>query len=199
MNQPLNSRRNFLSTLAILTSGTVVAGSPLSLFDKNGTGGDTTLQKNWDELLKNSSASVFLNMTGITLPHNFAAINGLESKMGDIVSFDKENMLAQPIWIYWGNNRRTPDDVVISFFENSYPYKKIKSINRFELKALVKPEIVNADENTLQAMCNKKQQDGNTKAALSVQTRILKGKHAQDIKLYSNNKIVLNQQLFYNI
>lgn len=198
MSQPLNSRRNFLGTLAILTSGTVVAGSPLSLFDKNATG-DTTVQKNWEKFVKNSGAAGFLNITGIVLPHNFTPINGLESRTGDIVSFEKENMLAQPTWIYWGNNRNTPDDVVISFFENSHPYKKIKTINRFELKALVKLDTGNTDENMLQAICNKKQQTGNVKPMLNIQTLIRKGKHVQDVTLYSDNKMVLKEQLFYNV
>lgn len=197
-NQSLNSRRNFLGTLAILTSGTVVAGSPLSLFQESSTG-DTTLQKHWDALIKNRGASGFLNITGTTLPHNFTPIDGLVSKMGNIVSFDKENMLAQPTWIYRGNNRNNPDDVVISFFENSYPYKKIKSINRFELKALVKLDTGNSDENILQALCNKKQQTDNAKAMFSVKTRICKGKYTQDINLYRNNEIVFKEHLFYNI
>jgi hypothetical protein len=198
MNQLLNSRRNFLGTLAILTSGTVVAGSPLSLFDNDATG-DNTVEKTWNEFIKNSGASRFLNITGITLPHNLTAINGLVNKAGDIVSFEKENMLALPTWIYWGNNRNRPDDVIVSFFENSYPYKKIKSIDRFELKALVKLGNTNGDDNLLQAICTKQHGLNAAKTKLVVQTRITKKKHVQDISLYNNNNIVLKEQLFYNI
>lgn len=198
MNQPLNSRRNFLGTLAILTSGTVVAGSPLSLFD-NGATGDTTVEKSWSEFIKNNGASGFLNITGITLPHGLTAINGFVNRAGDIVSFEKENMLALPTWIYWDNNRNTPDDVVVSFFENSYPYKKIKSINRFELKALVKLGNTNGDANLLQAICTKPHRADAAGTKLVLQTRIAKRKQIQDISLYSNNNIVLKEQLFYNI
>lgn len=196
MKPTSNSRRNFLGTLAILTSGTVVAGSPLSLLDTgNKPMGDASLQKSWNEVIKNNGASGFLNITGTELPHGFSSINGLQHKAGDIVCFGKENILAQPAWIYWGNNRNTPDDVVISFFENSYPYKKIKSINRFELKALAK---LGTDKNILQGLCTKNR--STNKAKLNVQTRIRKRKQVQqDIKLYSNNEIVLKEQLFYNV
>ena len=58
-------------------------------------------------------------------------------KNGEIIYFSKENILAQPTWIYWKTNKSKPVDVVITLFEGN-SLKKITRLNRFEVDALYK-------------------------------------------------------------
>lgn len=189
--QPTNSRRNFLSTLAILSSGSLLAGSPLNVFGAHSS--TISLEENWDLLLKNYGATHLLDLPGC-VSVSMQALPGQLNQVGNLVSFGKEQLLAQPTWIFWGNNRNQPNDVVITFFEDKYPYKKIKSINRFELQALIQ---LPAHKVPLLAICNSKKVEG--KDGLLVKTRITRKKAVQDVQLFSNANIILRQQFFYNV
>jgi hypothetical protein len=186
-----NSRRHFLSTMAMLGSATVLAGSPLPLFDTKTPA--ASLKKSWSLLQKNYGASVFLNLTGGVPAFSLPFVPGQVNKEGKMVEFREENLLAQPTWIYWGKNTSEPDDVVITFYGNVYPYKKIKSINRFEMQALA--QLPN-NNNLLHAICTQPTEE---KSRLAVHTRIAKSKITQDVHLVANNNIVLKQQFFYNV
>lgn len=190
--QPTNSRRNFLSTLAILSSGTVLAGSPLNVWGKSSAA--VSLQDNWDLLIKKYGVSGFLNLAGSVSPLVLQPVEGQLNKAGDMVSFGKEQLLAQPTWIFWGTNRSEPDDVVVTFYEDSYPYKKIQSINRFELQALLQLPSAN---DPLPALRNKGM--AGAKDGLVVKTRITRKKAVQDVQLFANKNIIFKQQFFYNV
>jgi hypothetical protein len=190
--QPTNSRRNFLSTLAILGSGTVLAGSPLNVWAKNSSA--SSLEANWALLVKNYGATGFLKLAASVSQQVLQPVMGQLNKACDIVHFGKENLLAQPTWIYWANNGNQPSDVVITFYEASHPYKKLQSINRFELQALVQMPI---DKNPLPAICKKGV--AAAKNRLQVKTKIGRKKAVQDVQLFENKNIVFNQQFFYNI
>lgn len=188
-----NSRRNFLSALAILSSGTVLAGSPLAMFEKTDAGG-ASLKSKWALFINKYGAGSFLNIAGSAVSHNMQAVNGHTHTFGEIVRFTEQRLLAQPTWIHWRGNKRRPDDVVIHFYEDAYPYKKIKSINRFELLALIQ---LQEQENLLQAICIKNKETNTNR--LEVKTRIAKRKTVQEVNFFANNNIVLKQQFFYNV
>lgn len=190
--QATNSRRNFLSTLAILGSGTVLAGSPLNVWGKNSKA--ASLEDTWALLVNNYGASGFVNLAGSVTPQVLQPVTGQLNKAGDVVSFDKEQLLAQPTWIFWGDNHSEPNDVVVTFYENSYPYKKIQSINGFELQALVQ---MPSDKDPLLALRNRAM--AGDKDGLVVKTRITKEKAVQEVQLFANKNIVFKQQFFYNI
>lgn len=188
-----NSRRNFLSSLAILGSGTVLAGSPLAIFE-NGDASNASLKSKWAALINKYGASSFLNVAGSAISHNMQAVNGHTHTGGEIVCFSEQKLLAQPTWIYWGRNRGRADDVVIHLYEDVHPYKRVKSINRFELLALVQ---LPGQENLLQAICTKHKEENRNR--LEVKTRIAKRKTVQEVNLFANNNIVSKQQFIYNV
>lgn len=193
MNPVTNSRRNFLGIMAILTSGTVVAGSPLCLLnDKKSSA--ALLKKDWETFLAAGEARSVIPMH--TLQTGIEAMNGQRFEAGEAMYLPQQNMLAQPTWIYWGNNNK-PSDVIVSFFENSGDHKKIKNINRFELAALAKLGATHADKDLLQHICTKKAQD--KKPALNILTKIKKDQQLQNVVLYKNNTVVFKEQLFYNV
>lgn len=191
-----NSRRNFLSSIAILSAGTVVAGSPASLFS---SGGDEQIspEKTWKTFIKNAGASGYLDIAGIELTVVNTEVKGHGVKKGGIVSFEKEGLLAQPAWIYWGNNLSQPADVLINIYENSYPYKRLGTINRYELEALAQVSKKNADENFLLASCIKNNTENKLMPRLKINTKIKNGKLSQDISFHKNDSVILKQQLFY--
>jgi hypothetical protein len=192
-----NSRRNFLSSIAILSAGTVIAGSPAKLFS---SGEDETMnpEEAWKTYMKNAGASVCLNVAGLELPVTSTEVKGHLVKRGRIVSFEKENLLAQPAWIYWGSNTTKPADVLINVYENKYPYKRLTTINRYELNALAQVSKKNAGENLLLASCVKNNIENKQLRRLRIHTKINKRKLSQDISFYKNDSIILKEQLFYS-
>jgi hypothetical protein len=194
MNHSAKSRRNFLGIMGILTSGTVIAGSPLCLLEEKETVNES-LQRDWTAFVENNKATRFFNLTGIDLQTKLVPIDGQQNKAGDIMHLSKENILVLPTWIHWNNSVKAKD-VVISFFENSYPYKKIKSINRFELTAINKLSTENTDTNILQTLCIKNTQATSPKSGISA--RINKSRRLQNVTLYCNHRIILKENLFYN-
>ncbi len=190
--QPTHSRRNFLSTLAILSSGTVLAGSPLNIWGKDTKA--ASLEDSWALLVKKYGASTFVNFAGGNSLPEMLPVTGQLNKTGGITRFEKEQILAQPTWIFWSNNRSEPDDVVVTFFEDSYPYKKIQSINRFELQALVQ---LPAHKDRLPALRNKGAAGATD--GLVVTTSIKRKKAVQDVQLFANKNIVFTQQFLYNV
>ena len=191
-----NSRRNFLGIMALLTSGTVLAGSPLVLLEEDGQKED--LKKSWEKLLQQYNATGFLTIGDIQLPQMPEPLKGQTHTTGPIISFEQEGILAQPTWVHWKNNDK-PRDLLISFFENNAAYKKIVTINRYELEAMLKLSTTANSESLLTAICkNCKAQKNGMKNGLQVKTSIKKNKGVQQAILYKHNNIVLENQFIIN-
>ena len=191
-----NSRRSFLSSLAILSAGTVLAGNPSNLFSADGEQ-QFDLKKTWNAFIKAAGASVFLNI-GMDLPVNHTNVKGHRTQKGTIFNFEKENLLAQPTWIYWANNEAKPADVIINIYENSFPYNRIIALDRFQLNALFELTKKSSEKNLLLAVCCKNDEK-NSKQKLKIKTSIKKRKQTQNICFYKNNKLILKENLFYNV
>lgn len=194
MNHSAKSRRNFLGIMGLLTSGTVIAGSPLGLLE-NKEGGKGSLQQDWTAFVENNKATPFVNLTGIHLQTKLVPLDGQQNMEGDVLHLPKENILVLPTWIHWNNSNKA-NDVLISLFENNYPYKKIKSINRFELAALTKLSSKGTESDILQTFCTKNKQTISSKTAISA--RINKKWRLQHVTLHCNNRIILKENLFYH-
>ncbi|RYY32429.1 MAG: hypothetical protein EOP46_19010 [Sphingobacteriaceae bacterium] len=193
MNESMNSRRNFLSTLAILTSGTLVAGSPANLL--KGANHTLSVKERWNEFRKRFEASPYFSGTGMELSYNPAAINGHRNKAGEFLSLSN-GLLVQPTWIYWGADKQEPDDVLVTFYETNNGMRKIKTINRFELDALVTMAVKKEPRQLLNILCNKDKQKAKDFIA---HTYVKKTNLMQVVKLYNNKELVLKKQLFYNV
>ncbi len=192
MKEIANSRRNFLTTLALLSSGTVLAGAPAGLFD-TGKAGNASLKKSWATLVKNYGASGLVDFTN-GVAHTLEPVKGHSHQAGETVSFSTQNLLAQPTWIFWDKNSSHPDDMLVHFFENSYPYKKVKSINRFELLALVQ---LTSEEYMIQAICIPSRDTNHPR--LDVKTRTGKRQNILEANLIGNHKVVFTKQFSYTV
>lgn len=191
-----NSRRQFLGSLAILAAGTAFAG-PHSQLLALGTPSDD-LERMWRQYLKNTNAVRYSGNVNKDCYLNINA-NGQQVKAGGFVLFEKENLIAQPVWIYWLNKRSAPSDVVINVFENEYPYKKIRSLNRFELEALHKVSKKQAEELLLTAACAKNTFEKTVAHSMEIKTIFLIKSYSKQIRYYKNNQLILNDQQLYNI
>jgi len=188
------SRRNFLSSIAILSAGTAIAGSPVKIFSSNNEVAD--LRNKWKSFLKIAGAKEYDGFADLNQSENIPLIKGHLHEQGKLVFFEKENLLAQPTWIYWQNNKYKPADIIINVFENKYPYKKLRALNRFELEALLQFSKKTEEENLLLALCTQKGIGHKTHAI--VITKIQKKSPTQEIAFYKNGTLLRNEKLIYN-
>ncbi|RXK60946.1 twin-arginine translocation signal domain-containing protein [Lacibacter luteus] len=134
MNVSNNSRRSFLTNAAILTAGLAIA-SPVQLFAKPVS--STNLNESWKTFCKMYNA-VRLQQTGDLKDEAVNRIaKGHVAVEGEYVHFQQEQLVARPIWIYWGEKKSTPDDVIVTFFSTKSAPEKLFRLNRYELEGLL--------------------------------------------------------------
>src|SRR5437868_12347823 len=106
------NRRNFLSSIAILSAGTAL-GSGIKYFTPPGVAYLNDLQKKWMEFWKRSGGQVFHGMINHDIINYNKETKGHFYEYGQVIYFPAENILARPTWIFW-NNSAKPADVVIN-------------------------------------------------------------------------------------
>lgn len=188
------SRRHFLSSIAILSAASTIAGSPVRVFSKNDE--EESLMQKWKSFLKISGAKEQDDLPDLNEREPIPLIKGHYHKQGRLVFFQKENMLAQPTWIYWQKNHYKPTDVIINVFENKFPYKKLRALNRFELDALLNFSKKVEEENLLLALCTQKYSGDKTHAIVitKIQTKL----PDQEIAFFKKGILIRNEKLIYN-
>jgi hypothetical protein len=191
MSNSIYTRRNFLSSVAILASATLIARSPAGLLTEDEK---TDIEGSWKKFMQLNEASAFLNVNNFQ-PEAIAAIAGQRFSPGAIVAFDSYGLLAQPTFIYWDNSSK-PADIVIRLFENSYPYDTIKTFNRFETEAFNQLAKTKQPAELIRLACSTRANKANR---MLVKTTIKKRKQLHEVTVFENNQAVFNQQLFYNI
>jgi hypothetical protein len=195
MQIPENSRRNFISNIAILSAG--IAFKPAishlpSVNDK------TDIKRKWELFWKRSGGQKINNFAELQKDNGLAKTKGHVHKIGDIIYFSKENILAQPSWIYWENNTTVPVDVVITLFEKN-SLKKITRLNRFEADALYKVADNYRADNLMEAYCNSvKPSVTKTMALLKSKTSANKNSQEYHVSYYKNNSLVLDKKFIYH-
>jgi hypothetical protein len=194
MNQYLNSRRSFIASMAILSAGAALQ-PPGSLLGNSGT---NDLKQQWKQFCKNNNG-----IAGVTQPLNPSIIPpcaGHSYKLGSAVYFACEGIQAQPTWVYWGKKKNTPDDLIISFYDDENKSRFFR-INRFELEGLNALRKENNSLNTLNVL--KEMAHAPTEKAtdkiLPKVTTVVDGKqHAKSVVILSTHQIVFQNQLIYN-
>ncbi|RYY48251.1 MAG: hypothetical protein EOO06_10710 [Chitinophagaceae bacterium] len=193
MSEFINSRRGFLSTLAILTSGTLIAGSPTTLLTSNNH--ELSVKERWDEFMKKFGATTYFSFIETKLPYKPVATAGHTYEAGQLVSLSN-GILVQPTWIYWGTGKQKADDVLVTFYNGTDGSRKLKTINRFELDALVSMAGKKDPAQLLSILCS----DDKLKSKdFMASTKIKKGSATQEIRLYNNKELIAAKQLFYNV
>lgn len=196
MTKNQHGRRNFLSCLAILSAGTVI-GSPLKsagISEK-----DVSLDKKWatfwegygGELVKGNRTSTMQNEITNTAGHHY--------KNGEIIFFSKENILAQPTWIYWGENNTCPADVVITLFKNNETQSKISRLNRFEIEALYKlAKEYKQDQLLLTHLTIVKPVIPNTTTYIQNKTFISRHFNCQQVSYYKQYQLIFHKKFIFH-
>lgn len=155
------------------------------------------LKKRWNSFCSQNNGYPLL--AGTTDIKSIETCKGHFPKTGKMVFFSQENLLAQPTWIYWGENKVQPMDVIITFYHNDQEQTKAFRINRFELEALTE---LSAGATESNVMANLKEtiskRSLNSKKDFIAKTIIGKGKEAKITAIHSTNKITIDSKLIYN-
>lgn len=195
MNSSQTTRRSFLANMAIVSAG--AAFHPLIQFlDSDKPVID--LKQQWN---------IFCNRNGgILLTESFVAesvireCKGHRHQVGQPVCFTKENLLAQPTWIFWKEEGKVPDDVVVSFFENGGK-KKLFRLNRFELESINNIHNDKEGINYL-ALAMQGQRLGNLgnkpMEALQIRTKVTK-RNCSSVVSLSTRKTTIENKFIHNI
>ncbi len=195
MQIPENSRRNFISNIAFLSAGIMI--KPTINVLPSITGRDD-VRRNWESFWKKSGGQKTNNVFDLEKTNTLVIPKGHAHKNGDIIYFSKENILAQPTWIYWRNNESKPADVVITLFEKS-SLKKIGRLNRFEADALYMISKDCDGDNLLGAFCNNpKLTTGGKGDLLKNKISVKKTSHLHEVSYFKNHSIVLNKKFIYH-
>src|SRR5664279_1864383 len=150
-----NSRRNFLSSMAMLSAAVVF--KPIT---KNlpALQEEDDLQKKWKIFCEKAGGQNSYTFNDSKLQPGFLSTNGHAYLNGQAIYFPRENIYALPTWVYWKTNTFKPADVIITLFDGTST-KKISRLNRFEMDALYKVSKDNAVDDLLTAHCNGQKQE----------------------------------------
>ncbi len=195
MQIPENSRRNFISNIAFLSAGIMIKPAIKSLPLITG---QVDIRNRWESFWEKTGGRKTHNVVDLQKNNALIITKGHVYRNGDIISFSKENILAQPTWIYWKSNKIKPDDVLISLYERD-SLKKITRLNRFETNALYKVAEVYRGDNLLEAYCNSLRPSiVNTMSLLKSRTLVNKNSQEYQVSYYKNRSLVLDKKFIYH-
>ncbi|MCF3111456.1 hypothetical protein LL912_21905 [Niabella sp. CC-SYL272] len=125
-----SGRRIFLSNLALLTAGTLWGGTVSPLFSDNGViaGPEST----WEALCRRYKGAPDNRV--LRTKKESPSCQGHTHREGPLMHFPEENIWAQPVWIYWANNKG-PSDLIVHFYQRD---NSVITLNQYELQALLK-------------------------------------------------------------
>jgi hypothetical protein len=190
-----NSRRNFISNIAFISAGIMIKPAINCLPSITG---EADIRNKWKSFWKKSGGQKINNFVDLQRNNALVKTKGHIHKIGGTIYFSKENILAQPSWIYWKNSESKPADVVITLFEKN-SLKKIGRINRFEADALYKISKDYDGDNVLDAFCNNlKPTKGDTEDLLKNKISVRKDSHLHEVSYYKNHSLVLNKKFIYH-
>ena len=189
------NRRNFLSSIAILSIGTTF-GSGIKHFSPADAAYD--LEKKWRAFWKKSGGQVFHNLTDLDGNNKSKGIKGHRYKYGETIYFPKENILAQPTWIFWKNNLTKPADVIVTLFENNHSFKKILRLNRYEIDACYRLSKEPDSEQLLLSCANNRKEIAGSSTGIKTKTSIKKNSQIQVITCYKGRLLVYEDKLIHH-
>jgi len=196
MTKSQHNRRNFLSSLGILSAGTALGSAiqPFKLTIK-----EEGLDKKWTAFWKKAGGQILDTDLDLNQEHYKIETKGHFYDLGEMIFFSKENIFAQATWIYWGNDQINPADIVITLFENNAGFKKITRLNRFELDALYKLSNEFINDSLLLLQHNKlKTAEENRNCYIQNKTTISKNLHTQQVSYYKEQALVFHKKFIYH-
>jgi hypothetical protein len=195
MNQSQTSRRSFLGSLAILSAGAAF-GSVTNLI--SATPGDD-LQQQWKQFCRLHGGRVATE----ALPEPASApvpSKGHFFQHDAVIFFPDHNLLAQPTWVYWREEKTRPADVIITFYRNDEAKSKLCRLNRFELEALQALTATEEQKDGLALLKETAQRRSSSKQApLVVRTSVRKGQQVHIFTKVLEKESLLKKQLIYHV
>ena len=189
-----NSRRSFLSSLAILSAGSVFSAVPGFVTSAD----DTALQQLWKAFIRNNSGKRITTHKSLSLEALPAVTKGHIVTTGDHVHFAKEGLIAVPCWIHWNNHSQKPSDLLVTFFSDGIQPAKIIRINRFELEGLTR-FLSGKEEQTIKPLLSALKKQDPSSQAFSMKTKITGSRPPETIASIANKPIIFSKNLIYNI
>lgn len=190
-----SSRRNFLGSLAILSAGTAL-GSVKGFVPEPPV---ADLQKEWKQFCRQNNGQV----SGVDLPTAPAleACKGHWCESGEVVAFSQHNLLAQPIWVYWSEDKKKPADMIITLYNNDAAKTKLARLNRFEWEALQALPVDGEQQDVIALMkeTGKPQASAKQGNTAAMKVRIRKGKNINITARLNQQDITINRQFLYSI
>ena len=190
------NRRSFLGSLAILSVGTAF-GSTAKQFSPGGSAND--LQKEWNSFWKKSGGRAHPGLSGPRSGNNSSDTKGHSYKYGDMIYFPKEDILAQPTWIFWNDGTKAAD-VVVSFYDNNQPAACIIRLNRYEMEALYRLSEEPGSNELLSAFLNSGKRKRNPSAGtLKTKTSFKQRSRIQEISYCEGQTVILHKKFIYHV
>ena len=199
MNLHNNSRRSFLSNAAILTAGFAIA-SPAQILAN--TGAAESIKQSWASFWQMQQGTLWQQNTQLKDDAVTKLAKGQLYTAGEIVHFKQADLIARPLWIYWGEKKTTPDDVIITFFSNKAEPKKLFRLNRFELDGLL--QLAQQHERTdFVAFLKEDHQNrlainNNNQSKFLVKTQIRNRREVQINSSFAQYVSTIEKKIYYN-
>ena len=188
-----NSRRSFLSSLAILSAGTVFSSVPGFITSS----GDTELQQLWKAFVRNHSGNKVTADKLLSQQALCDAVQGHRVATGNHIHFATDGLIAVPCWSYW-NKHQKPSDLLVTFFSDGLQRAKIICINRFELEGLTQL-LTGNEERSIKPLLSGLKKRGASSQSLSIKTKITGGQPPETIATIAHRPISFTKNLIYNI
>jgi len=189
------NRRNFLGSLAILSVGTAF-GSPAKHFSPVNSTND--LQEDWRKFWKKSGGSVYHSLSDMNKGNNTTGTKGHSYKYGEVIYLPKENILAQPTWIYWNGTR--PADVIVTFFESNHSSSPVIRLNRYEIDVLYRLSSEPGSEELLSAFLNSGKRIRNSSTGIiKTKTSFKESSRIQEISYCEGQSVILHKKFIYHV
>ena len=185
------SRRNFLSSMAILSAGAAFGSVPGYLQPKQSKTGPAELWKLFCNNYEGIQAGEAIH--SIIVP---AVGKGQWVKPGAVVCFKEAGIIAIPYFIYWGK-RKKASDLVIGFYKDEPGNKKITNINQYELAAICDAQNVTGKKPAIHTFTYEVSANAGNKKFL-VKTRIKKNA-AELVASYNQQPISILKNYNFNI
>ena len=196
MTTSQHNRRNFLSSLAILSVGSSFANPLNHLID---TTAENDLMEKWKTFYSKAGGTVTGFTGNLNRTSDHPVTPGHQHIVGKTIFFEKDNLLATPTWIFWNNDQTKPADVIIGIFQNDDSPNKITRLNRFDVEALFKLSKEHSQDQLLLALCN------NTKPAreragaiVKNKTIIYKNSQHQQVSFYKDESLVFQKKFIHH-
>jgi hypothetical protein len=195
MNTTQSSRRQFLGSLAMLSAGTAF-GSVTRLIP---TALSPDLQQQWKQFWKQNGGRPSMETEPQNAANTLVAGKGHFYQNGPMIAFSEHNLLAQPTWVYWTEQKTKPADIIITFFKNDAAKTKLFRLNRFELEALneLPKEEGQKEVLTLLKEATQKPSD-DRKAPLMIKAKVQKDQQVSVHTRFFEKEFSKKKQLIYH-